>query len=308
MKRVRQATSAASSAKRSAAPGSRSIAMSSPPAPKRSATRRAWPPPPKVQSIATSPGCGSSRSMSSPASTGTCAMPMSTSMAEGGGDVGELVGERRVVPGPVRAVPDLEAVAGAGHHDLLAQPGVLEQEARHHDAPGGVEVAVERVGAEEARELAGLLRERVHALQRGPGVGLEVAGCPHLHAALDALGEDYSIRQRSPELGRDGEPVLRVEAVVEGSAEGHVRRARGWEPGRERRLGPRWRSGRSPSTPVRCATCTPLPPTTQPNLHISSHLGPCHATLLPTKWSLGRDFAATMRSARRGPTVPARMR
>ena len=35
---------------------------------------------------------------------------------------------------------------------------------------------------------------------------------------------------------------------------------------------PRWRSGRSPSTPARCGEHTPLPPTMQPYLHIFSHL------------------------------------
>src|SRR3954447_22213531 len=161
---------------------------------------------------------------------------MSTSMAEGGGDVGELVGERGVVVGPGAAIPDLEALAGAGDDDLLAQAGMLEQEGGDHHAPGGVEVGVERVGAEEPRELARLGRERVHALQGTAGVGLEVARRPHLHAALDALGKDDAVRQRSTELRRDGEPVLRVEAVVEGAAEGHVRRAVRWMPCREKEV------------------------------------------------------------------------
>ena len=50
--------------------------------------------------------------------------------------------------------------------------------------------------------------------------------------------------------------------------------SRGGEPCREKEFGPRWRSGRSPSTPVRCRRSTPLSPTTQPNLHISSHRCP----------------------------------
>src|SRR4051794_20158577 len=203
MKRVRQATSAASSAKRSSAAGSRSIAMSSPPGPSRSATSRAWPPPPNVQSTATSPGWGSRRSMSSPARTGTCVVDMSTSMAEGGGDVGELVGERGVVVGPCAAVPHLQAVAGAGDDDLLAQHAVLEQDGGDHHAPGGIEIGVEGVGAEEALQLARVRRQRVHALQRAGGVSLEALGGPDLHAALDALGKDDALRQRSTELRRD---------------------------------------------------------------------------------------------------------
>ena len=53
-----------------------------PSAPSRSATRRAWPPAPNVQSTATSPGWGSSASISSPASTGTCVRVMSSRMAK----------------------------------------------------------------------------------------------------------------------------------------------------------------------------------------------------------------------------------
>src|SRR5262245_22626054 len=154
MKRVRHDTSAASSANRSSAAGSRSMAMSSPPGPRRSATRRAWPPPPNVQSIATSPGWGSRRSTSSPARTGMWVVDISTSIAERSSDVGELVRELGVVVRPCRAVPHLEAVARAGHYDLLAQGRVLEEEARDHDPPGGVQVGVEGVRAEEARELA----------------------------------------------------------------------------------------------------------------------------------------------------------
>src|SRR5919205_4289702 len=118
------------------------MAMSSPAGPRRSAIRRAWPPPPKVQSTATSPGCGSRRSTSSPARTGTWT-DISTSMADGGGDLGQLVGERGVVGAPGLAIPDLEAVAGTGDDDLLAQLTVLEQEAGDHDAPGRVELGVE---------------------------------------------------------------------------------------------------------------------------------------------------------------------
>src|SRR3954454_15267777 len=191
MKRARMGSSSASAAKRSCAAGSRSIAMSSPSGPRRSATSRAWPPPPNVQSTATSPGRGASAATSSPASTGTWAVCMSTSMADGGGDLGELVGERAVVLAPGGAVPDLEAIARAGHHDLLAQRGVLDQEAGHHHAPRGVELRVERVGAEEARELAGLIREGMHALKRRTRVVLEAARGPQLHAALDALGEEH---------------------------------------------------------------------------------------------------------------------
>src|SRR4051812_46919664 len=128
--------------------------MSSPSGPRRPATRRAWPPPPKVQSTATSPGCGSSSSISSPARTGTWGAVMSSRMAKAGGDVGKLVGEGAVVVGPGGPVPDLEAVARAGDHDVLGERAVLEQEAGDHHAAGRVELGVQRVGGEEAVELA----------------------------------------------------------------------------------------------------------------------------------------------------------
>src|SRR4051794_7297013 len=187
MKRRRQLVSSASAAKRSSAAGSRSMAIKRPSGPRRSATSRAWPPPPNVQSTATSPGCGSRSSISSPARTGTWVAVMSSRMAKAGGDVGKLIGKRLVVVRPGVAAPDLEAVAGARDDDVLLQPPVLEQEAGHHDPPGCVELGVQRVGGEEAVQLARGLRERVHARKRRLHVGVVGLGGPDLHAALDAL-------------------------------------------------------------------------------------------------------------------------
>src|SRR4051812_23562907 len=221
MKRNRHGTSSASAAKRSSAAGSRSTAMSSPSGPSRPATRRAWPPPPNVQSTATSPGCGSRSSISSPARTGTWVAVMSSRMAKAGGDVGKLMRKRLVVVRPGGAAPDLEAVARARDDDVLLQLAVLEQEGRDPHAPGRVELGVQRVRGEEAVQLARGLRERVHPRERRLHVGVVGLRRPHLHAALDPLGEDDALAQRSPELGRDREPVLCVEGVVEGAAKGH---------------------------------------------------------------------------------------
>jgi hypothetical protein len=58
-----------------------SIPISVPLEPIRSAIRRAWPPPPTVQSTASEPGCGSSSSISSPARTGTWLIVISSSVA-----------------------------------------------------------------------------------------------------------------------------------------------------------------------------------------------------------------------------------
>src|SRR3954463_2065514 len=214
MKRVRHGASSASAAKRSSAAGSRSTAISVPSGPRRPATSRAWPPPPKVQSTATSPGCGSTTSISSPARTGTWVAVMSSRMAKAGGDVGKVMRKRLVVVGPCGAVPDLEAVARACHDDLLAQPPVVEQEAGPHPPPRRVELRVEGVRGEEATQLARRLRRRSYSGERRlrerilPGerrLPVAVVGGrrPHLHATLDPLREHHTIRQRRPELRRD---------------------------------------------------------------------------------------------------------
>src|SRR3954465_1455066 len=274
MNRKRHGASSASAAKRSSAAGSRSTAMSSPSGPSPPATRRAWPPPPNVQSTATSPGCGSRSSISSPARAGTWVAVMSSRMAKAAGDVGKLIGEGVVVGGPGGATPDLEAVARAGDDDLLGQLAVLEQEARHADAAGRVELGVQGVGGEEAVELARLLRERVQALERRVDVGVVGLRRPDPHAPLDPLREDDALAQRSPELGRDRQPVLGVEGVVEGAAEGH--RSSGVPRVARNGRGPRWRSGRSPSTPVRMSHLYPTIP------HLATQL----AHLLPPAFSV----------------------
>src|SRR4051794_10584999 len=154
MKRVSQATSALSWLKACSAVGSRSMAISVPVAPMRSATRRAWPPPPSVQSIAIWPGRGSSASMSSPARTGTCVWGMSRSVAKGFSQFRRPLGEAGVVVRPGRAVPDLEAVADAGDDDLAADARVLQEALRQHHATGRVQFRVLRGAVDQAPCLA----------------------------------------------------------------------------------------------------------------------------------------------------------
>src|SRR3954470_13548710 len=274
MKRSRHGASSARAAKRSSAAGSRSTAMSRPSGPRRPATSRAWPPPPNVQSTATSPGCGSRSSISSPARTGTWVAVMSSRMAKAAGDVGKLIRKRLVVVAPRGAAPDLEAVARARHHDVLGKLAVLEQEARDSDTARRVELGVQRVGGEEAVQLARLLRQRVQAGERRVHVAVVALRRPDLHAPLDPLREDDTLAQRSPELGRDRQPVLGVEGVVEGAAEGH--RSSGVPRVARNGRGPRWRSGRSPSTPVRMSHLYPTIP------HLATQL----AHVLPPAFSV----------------------
>src|SRR3954454_19242587 len=167
MKRVSQATSALSAAKACSAVGSRSMAISVPVGPSRSATRRAWPAPPSVQSIAVWPGRGSSASISSPARTGTWVWGMSRSVAKRFSQFRRSLGEAGVVVRPGRAVPDFQAVSDAGDDDLPADPGVLEETRRQHHAAGRVQLGLEGRPVQQPPRLAGLLRERIAELREG---------------------------------------------------------------------------------------------------------------------------------------------
>src|SRR2546421_5856136 len=242
--RVSQATSAASSAKCSSAAGSRSMPISVPPEPRRSAISRAWPAPPTVQSIAVCPGCGSSASISSPARTGTWLAVMSSRMVKTCGELGDAIGRRLVLGLPGAAIPGLEVVAGPENADLALQPGVGDQLGGQHHATRAVELGVEGRAEEAALELLVLARERIEPVE-GPAVLRFVLGLrPDLDARAGAPGEHDAVGQHRAELGGHGEPVLGVEREVEGATEGHVESPWRW-------AGPRWRSGRSPATPVR---------------------------------------------------------
>src|SRR5690242_18822815 len=195
--------------------------MSVPSGPIRSATRRAWPPSPKVQSTATSPGRGSSRSISSPARTGTCARVMSRRMAKALRDPDDLAIQRLLVLQPARAVPDLDVVEVADHDDLLRYARMLEQRRVECHPAGRVELDVPRVPREVARERAPLARHRVEVAQEAFGPLLERVRGPDRDAGLERLRENHSTREGGTKFGRHVEPVLRVEGVVELTAEGH---------------------------------------------------------------------------------------
>src|SRR5688572_33003003 len=102
--------------------------------PRRSAIRRAWPPAPKVQSTAVSPGAGAVRSISSPASTGTWTRLMSRRMAKALRHLPDLGVECLLLLLPAPPRPDLEVVPHADHHDLLLDAGVREQCRWHRHA------------------------------------------------------------------------------------------------------------------------------------------------------------------------------
>src|SRR4051794_32984115 len=165
LKRVSHATSRAKLSKRSSAAGSRSMQMSVPLGPIRSATSRACPPSPNVQSIAVSAGRGSIRSISSPARTGTCVRVMSRRMAKALRDLDDLAIQLLLVRLPAAAIPHLDVVEVADHHHVLLDPRVLEERLSERDPAGRVEVDVPRVAREVAREAAALLADGVEVAQ-----------------------------------------------------------------------------------------------------------------------------------------------
>src|SRR3954465_3221672 len=184
MKRVSHGTSRAKASKRSSAAGSRSMQMSVPVGPRRPATSRAWPPSPNVQSIAVSPGCGSSRSISSPARTGTWVRVMSRRMAKALRNPDDLAIERllRLLPGV--AVPDLDVVEVADHDDLL-RDARMPQERRVECHPAGrVELRVPRVAREVASERTALAADRIQVREEALGPRLERVRRPDRDAGL----------------------------------------------------------------------------------------------------------------------------
>src|ERR1044072_1086949 len=200
--------------------------------PRIEATRRAWPPAPKGQSTATSPGCGASSSTSSVASTGLCDMGMTTRLllsASGarsgaertaGGSLRMLIwgvwlrlaamspappcckalGDLRrggvelgLLPGPGLGVPDLEVLARADHDAGAGERGVLDQRPRDADPARRVERVVERAAVKAAAQAAGVLAERAVGRQEVVGEPLELLGRVYPHAGVEALGENDAV-------------------------------------------------------------------------------------------------------------------
>src|SRR5215831_15726782 len=249
-KRTAHGSSPASASERASASGSRSIPTSVPAGPRRWASSRAWPPSPKVQSIATWPGRGSSSPSSSSASTGrwpgarlrglallACggAEPgariragrrlervISRSIVDTRGDLRNATEQRRSVLVPAVPAPQLEPVPGPHDHYLLLQPRVLAQEARHHDPARRVELGLERVAVDEALELAQLPGQRRQLRERAAAVDLIPLRLPDAYARLLVHGhrQHDAVRKRRAVAGRHREAVLCIERMVEGAAKG----------------------------------------------------------------------------------------
>src|SRR4051812_44294065 len=148
--------------------------------------------------MAVSPGRGSSRSINSPASTGTWVRVMSRRMAKALRDLDDLAIQLLLVRLPAPAVPDLDVVEIADHHDVLLDAGVLHQRLAECHAAGRVELHVPGVPREVAREAAALLRYRVEIAEEAFGPLLERGRRPYRHAGLERLRENHSIAEGGP--------------------------------------------------------------------------------------------------------------
>src|SRR3954451_4840442 len=221
--------------------------------------------------MAVSPGWGSSRSISSPARTGTWVRVMSRRMAKALRDLDDLAIQLLLVRVPAPAIPDLDVVEVADHDDLLLDPGVLHQRLAEGHAAGRVELHVPRVPREVAREAAALLRDRIEVAEEALGPLLEGGRRPDRDAGLERLCENHSIAEGGPELGGHVQSLLCVERVVELPAERQLClrlpcRMRGRWSGVSWRAGGReWEEPRHHG-PIKVSTQYPTSP------HLATHL------------------------------------
>ena len=150
---------------------------SEPVGPSRSATRRACPPPPKVQSTASSPGCGSHEGDELGCEdwdvlgghVGECVHPQSSSAvgqspAASSSAYGPDLGVHRGgLLGPALGAPDLEVGLGADDHAGARKVAVLDQVLGDLHPAGGVELLVLRARVMWRRIMRGLPPSGVEA-------------------------------------------------------------------------------------------------------------------------------------------------
>ncbi len=245
------------------------------PSPSRSATSRAWPPAPKVQSTATSPGWGSVSSSSSAARTGTCSVAIASIYAC----------PRASVRSGRRSRAGRSVVAQASRSQIsshlrapvtttsLRRPAQVHERRRDHDAAGGVELGLERVGGEVALEVARLARHRVDLTQRAVDVRLVVGGDPDRRGSARRSGRG----PHHPEswLRNFAGTVRRFFASsVWSKVPRKAMRSAGLRPAKkELRAGvEEWEEPLHPGP--RGGEANPLSPTMQLRLHIFSHFAP----------------------------------
>src|SRR3954470_24344752 len=162
-----------------------------------------------------SPGPGAVSSISSPARTGTCARVMSRRMAKALRHLLDLRVESLLLLLPAVLRPDLEMVPHAHHHDLLLDARVREERRRKRHAAARVELDVEGVALIEARDAPVVGADRVQRAEGALDDPLVRVGGPDRDAGLRVLGENGSTGEGRAEPGRNAEPVLRVQRVLE---------------------------------------------------------------------------------------------
>ena len=113
-------------------------------------------------------------------------------MAKALSDSGDFRVQGLLVVVPAVAIPDLEVIEVPDDHDLLLDPGVLEQGLVEGDPAGRVELGVERAPREVAGQLAALGADGGQGGGVALGSSFEGVGCPHRDAGLQRLGQHHS--------------------------------------------------------------------------------------------------------------------
>src|SRR5918996_172003 len=193
------------------ASGSRSIAIRRPRPASSDASRREWPPAPKVASTTVAPGWTARSSRTSSASTGTWSVLLRCNAL--GNKLHAPFHLSQLLP-PAGAVPDLHVVPQPRDDDLAPEARVLGERRRHDHAPLLVELGLARPGEDETAHLPSLLREGTEALQAGRDKRIPVLARVHDQAPVHAPRHDHPVGQRLAKLGREGESILVIEGVL----------------------------------------------------------------------------------------------
>src|SRR5712691_5443656 len=108
---------------------------------------------------------------------------------------------------PCGAVPDLQAVVDTSDHDVTAEVCMLDQRRGHHHAALFVELGFGGPGKEEAVDPAAFLAERIQHGESRLDESIPIRTTEGEQTAVEAAGDDDTVRKCLPELGRKSETV-----------------------------------------------------------------------------------------------------